>query len=109
MIYVTTNRLMREEANPIRILHVDDDPGLAELVSSYLRKEDSQFEIVSARSASDGLEKLAATEVDCIVSDYDMPKQNGIEFLEAVREDHADLPFILSTARSWNRTVRRSS
>jgi len=90
---------MREEANPIRILHVDDDPGLAELVSSYLRKEDSQFEIVSARSASDGLEKLAATEVDCIVSDYDMPKQNGIEFLEAVREDHADLPFILFTAK----------
>lgn len=90
---------MKEGVNPIRILHVDDDPGLAELVSSYLEKESSQFEVVSVRSASDGFEKLATTDVDCIVSDYDMPRQNGIEFLENVRDKHTDLPFILFTAK----------
>jgi PAS domain S-box-containing protein len=37
--------------------------------------------------------------VDCVVSDYDMPGQNGIEFLEAVRDDYPDLPFILYTGK----------
>jgi len=30
---------------------------------------------------------LAENDVDCVVSDYDMPEQTGIEFLEAVREE----------------------
>ncbi|MDB2270529.1 PAS domain S-box protein [Halorubrum ezzemoulense] len=90
---------MSEKVNSIRILHVDDDPDLAELVSTYLRREDSHFEVVSAGSASDGLDTLAETDIDCVVSDYDMPERNGIELLEAVRERDADLPFILFTAK----------
>jgi PAS domain S-box-containing protein len=45
------------------------------------------------------LDILAADPIDCIVSDYEMPGQNGIEFLEAVREDHPDLPFLLYTGK----------
>jgi len=42
---------------------------------------------------------LADADVDCIVSDFDMPDQNGIEFLETVREEYPDLPFILYTGK----------
>jgi len=84
---------------PIRILHADDDPDLADLTADFLRREDDRFEIYGAVNAADALEKLAADEYDCVVSDYDMPGDSGIEFLESVREDYPDLPFILFTGK----------
>ncbi len=50
-------------------------------------------------SASAGLDQLAADDFDCVVSDYDMPDQNGVEFLETIREESPDLPFILYTGK----------
>jgi PAS domain S-box-containing protein len=90
---------MSEHTKPIRILHVDDDPDLAELVAVYLQREDDRFEIESARNASDGLDRLHEAEFDCIVSDHDMPGKNGIEFLETVRNEYPDIPFILFTGK----------
>ena len=90
---------MSELTNAISILHVDDEPDFAELVAIYLQRQDDRFEIESATSASDGLDRLHDTEFDCIISDYDMPRLNGLEFLESVRDDYPDLPFILFTGK----------
>jgi len=90
---------MGKNTNPVQILHVDDEPELAELVAVYLQREDDRFDIESVRNAEDGLERLSETEFDCIVSDHDMPGRNGIEFLKAVRSDFPDLPFILFTGK----------
>ena len=90
---------MSEQPNPIRILHVDDESDFAELVAIYLRREDERFEIESVTSARDGLDRLSDTEFDCVVSDHDMPGQNGIKFLTAARDDYPDLPFILFTGK----------
>ena len=81
----------------IRILHVDDDPDLGELTASFLEQKDERFDVVSETAASDGLDRLATEDVDCVISDYRMPGMNGIDFLTAVRESHPDLPFILFT------------
>ncbi|QLH75896.1 PAS domain S-box protein [Halosimplex rubrum] len=83
----------------IRVLHVDDDPDLSALVASALEREDDRFEVVTATNPDEGLERLAGERVDCVVSDYDMPGTNGIEFLERVRADRPDLPFILYTGK----------
>ena len=83
----------------IRVLHVDDDPDLSALVAAALEREDDRFEVETAASPAEGLERLADERVDCVVSDYDMPGTNGIEFLERVRVDHPDLPFILYTGK----------
>jgi PAS domain S-box-containing protein len=83
----------------IRVLHVDDDPDLADLVATYLEREDDRLAVRTASSADEGLELMADTDVDCIVSDYDMPGRNGIEFLEAVREERPEVPFILYTGK----------
>ncbi len=88
-----------EQHEPVRILHVDDDPDLADLAATFLTREDDRFEIETAHTVSDGRDLLAQSAFDCIVSDYDMPGRNGIEFLEAVREDYPDLPFILYTGK----------
>ncbi|PSP66974.1 hypothetical protein BRC85_07775 [Halobacteriales archaeon QS_1_69_70] len=84
---------------PIHILHVDDEPDFTDLAATYLQREDDRFSVHTELSASDGLDRLADDRFDCIISDYDMPGRDGIEFLEAVRDDHPDLPFILFTGR----------
>ncbi|MXR40709.1 GAF domain-containing protein [Halobaculum sp. WSA2] len=86
-------------AEGIHVLHVDDDPDFAELVAEMLEREGKCISVETATSAAEGLDRLAATEFDCVVSDYQMPGQNGIEFLETVREDRSDLPFILYTGK----------
>ncbi|KAB1186814.1 MULTISPECIES: PAS domain-containing protein [Haloferax] len=86
-------------AGTIRVLHVDDDPYFTELTAAYLERTNEHLSVVSATRAEDGLARLSETDVDCIVSDYDMPDQTGIEFLEAVRETHPELPFILFTGK----------
>ncbi|MEF8973382.1 MAG: PAS domain S-box protein [Haloarcula sp.] len=83
----------------IRVLHVDDDRQYAETTAAFLTQERAEFEIETATSASEGLARLDGESVDCIVSDYEMPGENGIDFLESVREDYPDLPFILYTGR----------
>jgi CheY-like chemotaxis protein len=64
------------------VLHVDDDPAFAELTAHMLSEQEAQFTVETATSASEGLDRLAETSFDCIVSDYQMPGQNGIEFLK---------------------------
>ena len=83
----------------ISVLHVDDDPDLGDLTAEYLESEDERISVQTATNADEGLEYLFESEFDCIVSDYDMPGQNGIEFLETVREVNSDLPFILCTGK----------
>jgi PAS domain S-box-containing protein len=83
----------------VRVLHVDDRLDVTELASTFLEREAPRFDVETAASASEGLERLEGGDLDCIVSDYDMPGRNGLEFLEAVREDHPDLPFILFTGK----------
>lgn len=82
----------------IRILHVDDEPNFADMAATFLENENERFTVTTATDASDGLEQLTS-DIDCIVSDYDMPGQNGIGFLEQVREEYSELPFILYTGK----------
>ena len=86
-------------AEPVRVLHVDDEPGFVELTTELLPNEDGRIEVETATSAAEGLDQLADGGIDCVVSDYDMPGTNGIEFLEAVREEYPELPFILFTGK----------
>jgi PAS domain S-box-containing protein len=84
---------------PIRVLQVDDDGEFVDLASTFLERAHEDIEVITAASVGEGLETLAATTVDCVVSDYDMPEMDGLEFLEAVRTDHPELPFILFTGK----------
>lgn len=83
----------------IRVLHVDDDAGFADMAASMLERTDDRLTVYSVFDPDEGLRTLAEREVDCIVSDYDMPGTNGVELLEAVRETHPDIPFVLFTGK----------
>lgn len=90
---------MSETTEPVRILHVDDEPDFLEITAEFLQRKNERFTVDVATSAADGLDRLTENAYDCIVSDYEMPGQDGIEFLKAVRKDHPDLPFVLFTAK----------
>jgi PAS domain S-box-containing protein len=87
------------EPSEVRVLHVDDDQQILDLTSEFLDRTDKAFSVVGETSAVEGLNRLQQEEFDCIVSDYDMPNTDGLEFLEIIREQHPDLPFILYTAK----------
>jgi PAS domain S-box-containing protein len=90
---------MNVTADAVRILHVDDDPHIVELTATFLEREDDRITVTTGMDADEGLDVPATGGIDCVVSDYNMPGLNGIEFLEAVRADHPDLPFVLFTGQ----------
>ena len=83
----------------IRLLHVDDEPDFLETTTLLLGRIDAEFDITTATSAAEGLQRLQEEQFDCVVSDYEMPDTDGIEFLEQVRETDPAVPFILFTGR----------
>ena len=85
------------ETTGIAVLHVDDDPAVGDLTAEMLTAQDSAFTVETATSAREGFDRLRTEEFDCIVSDYEMPEQHGIEFLARVRDAYPAMPFILYT------------
>jgi len=83
----------------IRVLHVDDDPDVSELTATFLKRADERFDVETVADATEGLDRLDGRTFDCVVSDYEMPGLDGIEFLERVRERRPELPFVLFTGK----------
>jgi CheY-like chemotaxis protein len=85
----------------ILVLHVDDDPSVMDLTGTFLEREDDRFSVETAISATEGLKRITddSQPPDCVVSDYDMPGMDGIDFLQTVREEYPELPFILFTGK----------
>ena len=86
-------------ARPIRVLHVDDDPAFLELAGEMLQRTDEPLDVTTETDPRAALERLASSSFDCVVSDYEMPQMDGLEFLRHVREDHSQLPFVLLTGK----------
>ena len=90
------------------VLHVDDSPAFAHLTATMLEDLDEDLTVVSEPTAAAGLSTLAERPVDCVVSDYQMPEMDGVAFLEAVRNDHPDLPFVLFTGQGSEAVASRA-
>ena len=90
---------MNRPTAEIRILYVEDDPEFADATATFLEREDARFDVETAPDADRGFERLTEADVDCVVSDFDMPGDNGLELLEEVRRQYPDLPFILFTGK----------
>ena len=85
--------------NLIRILHVDDDLCLLEVSKQILTMENN-FEIENVTSVDEAFKKLQKQTFDAIISDYEMPQKNGLEFLKELREQKNDNAFILFTGKA---------
>lgn len=82
----------------VSVLIVDDEPSFLELATHYLEDKHSDIEVFTRGSAGKALEVYS--NFDCIVSDYQMPGMDGLDFLREVRENRgSDIPFIIFTGR----------
>jgi PAS domain S-box-containing protein len=81
-----------------RVLYIDDESTLLTLTQIYL-KEEAHLDVDIASSAEEGLMLLKKAPYDAIISDYDMPDIDGIEFLKMVRAYDIAIPFIFFTGK----------
>ena len=78
------------------ILIVDDDPLNLDLLEQEL--SDLGYAVEKAGDGKAALTQVAGQLPDLVLLDYQMPGMNGIEVLNALRQNHADLPVIIITA-----------
>jgi PAS domain S-box-containing protein len=82
----------------MRVLHVDDEEDFLKTTKQILEMQ-NQFQVEAASSVNEAMQKLRDDSFDVIVSDYQMPQKNGLDFLNQVRENGNNIPFILFTGR----------
>ncbi len=77
------------------LLFVDDEENIQRSLQRVFRREG--YNILTASSGGEGLEKIAQTPVDLILSDQRMPQMSGVEFLREVRKTSPDTVRIILT------------
>ncbi|MEA0552220.1 response regulator transcription factor [Lysinibacillus irui] len=80
-----------------KLLVVDDDAHIRELVKVFLQNEG--LEVIEATDGVDALSKLAAEKVDMVVMDIMMPNMDGWALCEEIRSFDTDLPILMLTAK----------
>src|SRR5436305_6301430 len=98
--FVIAGRMNRLQTIAVRILIVEDDQDIAELVARYLDK--AGFTTERAGSGREGLQAIAARPPDLLVLDLMLPHVDGLEICRRVRADAATAatPIIMLTARA---------
>ena len=76
-----------------RILLVDDEENVLRALSRSLRKE--PYDVVTASSAKIALDYFIEEPFDLVISDYKMPRFNGIELLTRIHDDYPDSAMML--------------
>ena len=89
--------LTRPDGSPIRILAVDDEPALTELLSMAMRYEG--WEVWTAASGQEAIEVAQEIHPDAAVLDIMLPDFDGLEVMRRLHTEQPDLPVIFLTAR----------
>ena len=80
------------------VLLIDDEPDLLEIGKHFLELEEG-ISVETAFSADNALEKIKLRDYDALVSDYQMPRKDGIQLLKEIRGMKNSIPFILFTGK----------
>ncbi|MHA1366231.1 MAG: response regulator [Candidatus Heimdallarchaeota archaeon] len=83
----------------IKILLVDDEENLLEASRLYLEKFSTHYQIQTANSAQKALEIIESVPFDVVISDYQMPVMDGLEFLSKLRDSGNTSSFIIFTGK----------
>ncbi|HAJ56796.1 MAG TPA: hypothetical protein DCL35_03375 [Candidatus Omnitrophica bacterium] len=77
-----------------KILIIDDEPGIREILKRYLTK--SGYEVEAVSSGKDGIAILdSGGKIDFLIVDMKMPEMKGIEVLKRISQNYSHLPFVL--------------
>ncbi len=88
----------------ISVLYVDDEVALLEIGRIFLEVS-NELSVHTALSVKKAYELMEKENFDIIVSDYQMPDINGIDFVKQIRKSGNNIPFILFTGRGREELV----
>lgn len=88
----------------MRVLFVDDDHAVCELLTTVCSALDVDFEVVTR--AEDALEKLAAEEFALCVTDLTMPAMDGVTLANQIRKQYPDMGVFAFTGESSSYPLR---
>ncbi|MEA3553267.1 MAG: response regulator [Campylobacterota bacterium] len=97
------NSFNKDFFKDLTVLYIEDDETLSANVRNIF--EALFFKVISSSNGIVGLNNFKKSletnnKIDIIISDINMPKMNGIELLQKIREYDKDIPFIFTTAHS---------
>lgn len=84
---------------PLQILHLEDDPGDAELIRETLSGEGIDCDVLVVDTREDFDAALERGGADLVLADFALPTFDGMSALAIVREKHPDLPFVFVSGR----------
>lgn len=87
-----------------KILIVDDDFEVIQIILNYLKKQD--FDIFYAKNGREALEKIQKTKFDCVLMDVQMPELNGFETCIKINEIISSPPVIFITGFNEPHTIK---
>jgi len=82
---------------PIKVLTIEDDPNIAELIQLYIEK--IGFSSIIAYDGEEGMDKFYNESPDCIILDLMLPKMNGWEICKMIRMEDKQIPIIMLTGK----------
>lgn len=82
-------------AKPERIIIIDDEKRMCDSLSALLQGDET--EVLTFQSSPEAVEAIREERVDLVVTDIKMPKMDGLQILNAVKEIDEDIPVILMT------------
>jgi two-component system response regulator ResD len=91
-------------ASAHRILLIDDDLAVVQMLQSYLEASRSGYLVDTALSGEAGLAAVAAHRPDVVLLDVRMPGLNGLEVLKRIRAIDPSIPVIMVTGASYGET-----
>ena len=82
-------------SQPIRVLVVDDEMSIREILADGL--ESFGYEVVQAKNAADGFDTVKRGGVSLVLSDIEMPGENGLSLLRRIKDSDPDVDVIMVT------------
>ena len=85
----------------MRFLVVDDSSTMRRIIINTLNKLGYQ-EVLEAANGREGIDRLATSDIDLVITDWNMPEMNGIDFIRALRaiDKSKDMPILMVTTNA---------
>ena len=88
----------------MKILVVDDSPAMRRIIIGNLSRM-GHTDVLEGENGRSGLARLDQGPVDLIITDWDMPEMDGIEFAREVRSRNAAVPILMVTTHAATRDI----
>jgi len=91
----------------LRLLFVEDEVDLLEIISDTLTKLDADF--ITAKNGQEALDILEKAAVDIVITDINMPVMNGLDLIEKMKKLYPNIQVIVMSAHTETEYISRAS